>query len=61
MTHYVNELKRLGQYDLIKSFASKAKMKKIEAFIDNSFCSAQLKIAMKSLIRKRYAELINGL
>lgn len=61
MTHYVNELKRLGQHDLIKKFASKVKMQKIESLIDNSFCSPQLKIALKSLIKKRYVELINGL
>lgn len=61
MSHYVKELKRLGQEDLIRKFLSKVKLLKIELLIDNSFCSPLLKVAIKNLMNKRYKELINGL
>lgn len=61
MHHYVTELKRLGQEDLIQSFYSKTKIQKIEQFIDNSFCSDLMKEAFKKLIQKRYKELQNAL
>lgn len=57
MLHYVNELKRLSQEELIQSFYSKVKIQKIEQLIDKSFCSDLMKEAFKKLIQKRYKEL----
>lgn len=57
MLHYVNELRRLNQEDLIQSFYSRVKIQKIERLIDNSFCSELMKEAFKKLILKRYKEL----
>lgn len=57
MLHYVNELKRLNQEELIQSFYSRVKIQKIEQLIDNSFCSDLMKEAFKKLIQKRYKEL----
>ncbi len=61
MSDYVEELKRLGQHDLIFTFASRVKMAKIEAMIDGSYCSGHMKVALKKLITKRYKELTDGL
>lgn len=61
MSHYVEELKRLGYQDTIVAFSQKIKMSKIEALIDQSFCSDLLKQALKKLINKRYREFVNGL
>lgn len=61
MSHYVEELKRLGYQDTIVAFSQKIKIPKIEAIIDQSFCSEQMKQALKKLINKRHRELLNGL
>lgn len=61
MIHYVRELKRMGHVDAINNFFQKVKIPKIEALIDNSFCSDLMKGALKKLIQKRYQELLNGL
>jgi hypothetical protein len=61
MSHYVKELKKLGQEELIRSFYTRFKIAKIDQLIDNSFCSKLMKDAFKKLIYKRYQELQNGL
>lgn len=61
MSHYVTELKRLHQEELIQEFYLKVKMKRIEQLIDNSFCSDLMKDAIKKLIQKRYKELQDAL
>jgi hypothetical protein len=61
MSHYVVELKRLGHHDTVKLFSNKIKISKIEATIDQSYCSEQMKVALKKMVKKRYQELLNGL
>ncbi|MFN7903832.1 MAG: HipA domain-containing protein [Pseudobdellovibrionaceae bacterium] len=61
MKHYVEELFRLGYRDSVVAFANKVKVTKIEAIIDQSFCSLEMKLAMKKLLNKRYKELLDGL
>ena len=61
MIHYVEELKRLGYEDTVKEFAQKIKISKIDALIDQSFCSDLMKQALKKLISKRHKELLSGL
>ncbi|MFZ4405615.1 MAG: HipA domain-containing protein, partial [Pseudobdellovibrionaceae bacterium] len=61
MIHYVNELKRLGYHDKVNNFFQKINIAKIEALIDQSFCSDLMKKSMKSLLAKRYQELGNGI
>lgn len=61
MVHYVNELKRLGYQDIVYSFYQKIKIPKIELVIDQSFCSALMKQALKKLVNKRYQEMVNAL
>jgi len=61
MQHYVEELRRLGQEELVKKFVGRIKLLKIEELVDASFCSQLLKVAIKKLIQKRYKELLDGL
>lgn len=61
MSHYVKELLRLGQEDLVREFSGRLKIQKIEELVDASFCSDLLKRALKNLIRKRHKELLDGL
>jgi len=61
MEHYIHEFKRLGHEGLLKEFSNKIKMPKMDALIDESFCSDLMKQALKKLIHKRYQELLNGL
>lgn len=61
MQHYVEELKRLGYQDIIIQFSQKVKMEKISHLIDHSFCSDSMKQAIKTLIKKRYQELMRAL
>ncbi len=61
MSHYVYELKRLGQINLLTRFANRAKMQKIDELVDQSYCSELMKTALKKLMAKRYQELLNGL
>lgn len=61
MSDYVKELKRLGYQDTTMAFYQKIKMPRIEALIDQSFCSDLMKQALRKLISKRHQELLNGL
>lgn len=61
MKDYVIELMRLGYEDTVLEFAKKANLSQIESLIEQSFCSNLLKQALKNLVRKRHAELINGI
>jgi hypothetical protein len=61
MKDYVVELMRLGYEDTVLEFTKKANLSQIEELIEHSFCSSLLKQALKKLIRKRHAELINGI
>ncbi|MEN0057898.1 MAG: HipA domain-containing protein [Bdellovibrio sp.] len=61
MRHYLDELGRLGYRDVAEQFAQKVKIQKIEQLIDESFCSELMKQALKTLIKKRYKELVDGL
>lgn len=59
MQDYVLELNNLGFQKEVNDFYRTIKLKKIEALIDNSFCSLLMKQALKKLITKRYIELKN--
>lgn len=62
MTDYVHELKRLGYEKEVESFYTRLTthgMNTIEALIEDSFCTALMKKALKGLFRKRYRELEN--
>lgn len=61
MIHYVRELKRLGQEELVKEFLGRIKIQKIAGLVDSSFCSKDMKGALKRLLQKRYQELLDGL
>jgi hypothetical protein len=61
MSHYVEELIRLGYRETVVEFSKKIKLKKIEVLIDQSFCSDEMKQAIKKLLIKRHKELVNGL
>lgn len=64
MRDYVVELRGLGFEDTVAKFFSTLAlhgMEKIESLIEQSFCSSLMKIALKTLIRKRYVELQNEL
>ena len=61
MNDYVKELKRLGQSDLVHAFVNKLKIQKIEELIENSYCTALMKAAMKRLILKRNKELVDAI
>lgn len=61
MKHYLKEFFRLGYRDAVLAFASKVKISRIEAAIDQSFCSMEMKQAIKKLINKRYKELLDGI
>ncbi|SRR5579885_473385 len=59
MRDYVKELKRLGYSDEINEFYESIKMPQLYQLIDESFCSDLMKIAITTLIEKRYEELKN--
>lgn len=61
MSHYVEELNRLGYQDTVVAFSQRVKMSRIEFLIDQSFCSSLMKQALRKLINKRHQELLNGL
>lgn len=61
MKHYVEELFRLGYREIVLAFAAKVKIPKIEGIVDKSFCSPEMKNAIKKLIFKRHKELIDGI
>lgn len=54
---YVIEFWRLGYIEQVRAFAKRINFTKIEVLIDSSFCSNQMKTAMKNLIKKRIEEL----
>lgn len=57
MRDYVKELKRLGYTDDIQEFYQSMKLTQIIQLVDDSFCNALMKEAMKALIKKRFGEL----
>jgi HipA-like C-terminal domain len=61
MKHYVEELFRLGYREVVLAFANEVKVQKIQAIIDQSFCSVEMKQAMNKLIAKRYKELLDAI
>jgi hypothetical protein len=61
MREYVRELQRLGYLEDIYQFYLSIKLEKIYRLIQDSFCSALMKNAIKSLINKRFEELKNEL
>ena len=61
MSEYVYELQRLGYQDVVLEFKQKIKIQKIEKLIEQSFCSDQMKKALKKLINKRYQELLSAI
>lgn len=61
MKDYVEEFIRLGHQELVQQFADIAQMENIEPLIERSFCSEDMKLAMKTLTRKRLMELKDAL
>lgn len=61
MRDYVKELKRLGYQDEIEEFYQSFKISQLLQLIDNSFCSNNMKDAIKRLLIKRFEELENEL
>lgn len=61
MRDYAIELNRLGYKKELVDFYNTIDLLKIESFIDKSFCSSLMKIAIKNLITKRFKELHDGL
>lgn len=57
MRDYVIELKRLGYNEEINEFYLSCKLPQLLDLIENSFCSREMKDALKRLIEKRYKEL----
>ena len=60
MEHYVAELIRLGYGDAVTKFQTKAVLKDIFAWADQSFVSDRRKRGIKALIERRYKELEKG-
>ena len=61
MRDYVLELKRLGYQKDSEHFFRKIKLATIFKLVDDSFCSALMKLAMKKLIQKRHQEFQDAL
>lgn len=61
MRDYVKEFKKLGFTDDVQEFYKNIKISQLYKLIDESFCSAQMKAAIKALIKKRFEELENEL
>lgn len=61
MRNYVKELKKLGHHDDIQEFHLKIKSNQLNQLIDESFCSALMKKAINTLIKKQFEELENEL
>lgn len=59
MHHYVKELDRLGYIDIVDEFYLNIKIDKIYSLIKDSFCTEEMKNAIRKLISKRYEELKN--
>lgn len=59
MRDYVIELELLGFEDIVKEFYTKVKLDQILSLVENSFCTEDMKKAMRTLICKRYKELEN--
>jgi hypothetical protein len=57
MCDYVKELKRLGHIDDVQTFYRSIKLTQIIQMVDDSFCNALMKEALKALIKKRFGEL----
>ena len=61
ISDYVKELKKLGFGDDVQEFYKNIKLPQLYQIIDESFCSTLMQEAIKSLIKKRFAELENDL
>jgi len=61
MVDYVKEFVRLGYVEQVEAFAAIAIKEVIHPIIDRSFCSEEMKTAMKKLIEKRIKELQDAL
>ncbi|HLB56681.1 MAG TPA: HipA family kinase [Coxiellaceae bacterium] len=61
MRDYVIELKKLGYLQEVQHFYHQIKLPVIFKLIDDSFCSALMKTALKKLIQKRFEELQHAL
>lgn len=59
MKDYVQEFKKLGYEEHVKTFYQTVKLDKIIELIDGSFCSELMKDAMKALTQRRFQELKN--
>ena len=59
MRDYVIEFKRLGYQDEINEFHQACKLPKVLELIENSFCSIEMKAAIKKLVTTRFGELEN--
>jgi hypothetical protein len=58
---YIIEFQRLGYLEQVHGFSKKINITKLETLIEQSFCSALMKSAMKTLIKKRVEEMQNEL
>ncbi len=61
ITEYVYEFRRLGYEDDVIELFDKIKIVKVEEIIDKSFCSIDMKEALKRTFNKRYKELENAI
>lgn len=59
MRDYVIELNRLGHHEEVKDFYKKLELHLLLKLIDNSYCSIEMKNAIKRLLIKRSEELKN--
>jgi hypothetical protein len=57
MRDYVRELKKLGYEDDIHAFYKSIKLPHLDRLINESYCSALMREAIKTLIKKRFEEL----
>jgi hypothetical protein len=58
---YMNEFVRLGYLEQVQAFSLAVKKEPIGAMINASFCSDEMKAAMKKLVEKRIKELQDAL
>jgi len=59
MKDYVKEFKKLGYQDVLKEFYQSIKIELLIQLITESYCSDQMKEAIKKLVKKRFTELEN--
>ena len=57
MQDYIIELKRLGYHDEAIEFYKNIELSNLLQLIDNSYCSVEMKDAIKRLLIKRFEEL----